>query len=63
MIGLFIKVLDFALPVLAMIFVGLVGTSVLVELGLMQKFSRLVKALSLPTLTCPIPALQLSWCQ
>lgn len=42
MIGLFIKVLDFALPVLAMIFVGLVGTSVLVELGLMQKFSRLV---------------------
>jgi hypothetical protein len=35
-------VLDFALPVLAMIFVGLVGTSVLVELGLMQKFSRLV---------------------
>lgn len=42
MIGLFIKVLDFALPVLAMIFVGLVGTSVLLELGLMQKFSRLV---------------------
>lgn len=42
MTGIFIKVLDFALPVLAMIFVGLVGTSVLVELGLMQKFSRLV---------------------
>ena len=42
MIGLFIKVLDFAFPVLAMIFVGLVGTSVLLELGLMQKFSRLV---------------------
>lgn len=42
MIGLLIKVLDFALPVLAMIFVGLMGTSVLVELGLMQKFSRLV---------------------
>ncbi|AKB50459.1 membrane protein, putative [Methanosarcina barkeri str. Wiesmoor] len=42
MIGLLIKVLDFALPILAMIFVGLVGTSVLVELGLMQKFSRLV---------------------
>ncbi|AKB56614.1 nucleoside recognition domain-containing protein [Methanosarcina barkeri] len=42
MIGLFIKVLDFAFPVLVMIFVGLVGTSVLVELGLMQKFSRLV---------------------
>jgi hypothetical protein len=42
MIGLFLSVLDFALPVLVMIFVGLVGTSVLVELGLMQKFSKLV---------------------
>jgi hypothetical protein len=42
MIGLLIRVLDFALPVLAMIFVGLVGTGVLVEMGLMQKFSRLV---------------------
>lgn len=42
MIELFLKVLDFALPVLIMIFVGLIGTSVLVELGLMQKFSRLV---------------------
>jgi hypothetical protein len=42
MIGLFINVLDFALPVLIMIFAGLVGTSVLMELGLMQKFSKLV---------------------
>jgi hypothetical protein len=42
MIELFFKVLDFALPVLIMIFVGLVGTSVLMELGLMQKFSKLV---------------------
>jgi len=42
MIDLLIRVLDFALPVLAIIFVGLVGTGVLVELGLMQKFSRLV---------------------
>ena len=42
MIGLFLNVLDFALPVLVMIFVGLIGTSVLVELGLMQKFSKLV---------------------
>lgn len=41
MIELFLSVLDFALPVLVMIFVGLVGTSVLVELGLMQKFSKL----------------------
>lgn len=42
MINLFIRVLDFALPVLITIFVGLVGTSVLIELGLMQKFSRLI---------------------
>jgi hypothetical protein len=42
MIGLFLNVLDFALPVLIMIFAGLVGTSVLMELGLMQKFSKLV---------------------
>ena len=42
MIGLFLRVLDFALPTLVMIFIGLLGTSVLVELGLMQKFSRLV---------------------
>lgn len=42
MMEIFLSVLDFALPVLAMIFVGLVGTSVLVELGLMQKFSKLV---------------------
>lgn len=42
MIDLLIQVLDFALPVLAMIFVGLVGTGILVELGLMQKFSKLV---------------------
>lgn len=41
MIDLLVKVLDFALPVLAMIFVGFVGTSVLVELGLMQNFPGL----------------------
>ncbi len=41
MIELFLKVLDFALPVLGMIFVGIIGTGVLMELGLMQKFSRL----------------------
>lgn len=40
MIDLFSRVLDFALPVLFMIFLGLVGTGILVELGLMQKFSR-----------------------
>jgi hypothetical protein len=42
MIELFLKVLDFALPVLIMIFVGLVGTGVLVELGLMQKISKFI---------------------
>jgi hypothetical protein len=42
MIELILKVLDFAFPILVMIFVGLVGTSVLVELGLMQKLSKLV---------------------
>jgi hypothetical protein len=42
MIELFLKVLDFAVPVLIMMFVGLVGTSVLVELGLMQKISKFV---------------------
>lgn len=42
MIELILKVLDFALPILGMIFVGLIGTSVLMELGFMQKFSRLV---------------------
>jgi hypothetical protein len=42
MMELFLRVIDFALPTLVMIFIGLVGTSVLVELGLMQKFSRLM---------------------
>lgn len=42
MMEFFLKVVDFALPVLVMIFFGLVGTGMLVELGLMQKFSRLV---------------------
>ncbi|WP_292389455.1 hypothetical protein [Methanosarcina sp. UBA5] len=41
MIGFLIKVLDFALPVLAMILWGLWVTSVLVELSLMQRFSGL----------------------
>jgi len=42
MMEFFLKVVDFALPVLVMIFIGLIGTGMLVELGLMQKFSRLV---------------------
>lgn len=42
MIEFFFRVLDYALPILGMIFVGLIGTSMLMELGLMQKFSRLV---------------------
>jgi hypothetical protein len=62
MIGLLIRVLDFALPILAMIFVGLVGTGVLIEPGLMQKLSRLVSPI-VASLTCPTPALQPSWYQ
>ncbi len=42
MMEFFLKVVDFALPVLVMIFIGLIGIGMLVELGLMQKFSRLV---------------------
>lgn len=42
MIEFFFRVLDYALPILGMIFVGLIGASMLMELGLMQKFSRLV---------------------
>lgn len=42
MMEFFLKVVDFALPVLVMIFIGLIGTGMLVELGLMQKFSRLI---------------------
>ncbi len=45
MFSIFLKVLDFAIPILIMIFLGLFGTGVLIELGFMQKFSGLVKPL------------------
>ncbi|WMW22359.1 nucleoside recognition protein [Methanolobus mangrovi] len=45
MFSIFLKVLDFAVPILIMIFVGLFGTGVLIELGFMQKFSGLVRPL------------------
>lgn len=42
MFSLFIRVLDFAVPVLITMFAGLFGTALLIELGLMQKLSRFV---------------------
>lgn len=39
------KVLDFAVPILIMIFVGLFGTGILIELGFMQKFAGIVRPL------------------
>ena len=45
MFSIFLKVLDFAVPILIMIFVGLFGTGILIELGFMQKFSGLVRPL------------------
>ncbi|MDK2892324.1 nucleoside recognition domain-containing protein [Methanohalophilus sp.] len=45
MLDLMIRVLDFALPILLMIFLGLFGTGLLIELGLMQKLTGLTKPL------------------
>ncbi|MDY0386598.1 MAG: nucleoside recognition protein [Methanolobus sp.] len=45
MFSIFLEVLDFAIPILIMIFVGLFGTGILIELGFMQKFSGIVKPL------------------
>lgn len=45
MFDILLKVLDFAIPILIMIFVGLFGTGILIELGFMQKFSGLVRPL------------------
>lgn len=39
------RVLDFALPILFMIFLGLFGTGLLIELGLMQRLTGLTKPL------------------
>ncbi|MCQ6962923.1 nucleoside recognition domain-containing protein [Methanolobus chelungpuianus] len=38
--SILISALDFAIPVLIVIFIGLFGTAVLIELGLMQRLSR-----------------------
>lgn len=40
MSSILISALDFAIPILIVIFIGLFGTAVLIELGLMQKLSR-----------------------
>jgi hypothetical protein len=45
MFSIFFEVLDFAIPILIMIFLGLFGTGILIELGFMQKFSGLVRPL------------------
>ncbi len=45
MFSVFLKVMDFAVPILIMIFLGLFGTGILIELGFMQKFSGIVKPL------------------
>ncbi|MDP2217999.1 MAG: hypothetical protein Q8J68_12020 [Methanolobus sp.] len=40
MFSVLISALDFAIPILIVIFRGLFGTGVLIELGLMQRLSR-----------------------
>ncbi|MDK2834169.1 MAG: hypothetical protein PWP14_2210 [Methanolobus sp.] len=40
MSSVLISALDFAIPILIVIFIGLFGTAVLIELGLMQRLSR-----------------------
>ena len=45
MFDLFIRVLDFAFPIIITIFIGLFGTGFLIEMGLMQKFSRFTEPL------------------
>jgi hypothetical protein len=43
MLSVFFRVLDFAIPIILMIFLGLFGTGILIELGFMQKFSGIVR--------------------
>ncbi|WP_292462450.1 nucleoside recognition domain-containing protein [Methanolobus sp.] len=45
MFSVLISALDFAIPILIVIFIGLFGTGVLIELGLMQKLSRFANPL------------------
>lgn len=40
MSSILISALDFAIPILIVIFIGLFGTAILIELGLMQRLSR-----------------------
>ncbi|ADI73212.1 nucleoside recognition domain protein [Methanohalobium evestigatum Z-7303] len=42
-LDLFVRVLDFAVPVLVIIFIGIFGSGVLIEKGLMQKLSRFAR--------------------
>ncbi|MDG6243567.1 MAG: nucleoside recognition protein [Methanolobus sp.] len=43
MLSVFPKVLEFAIPIIIMIFIGLFGVGILIELGIMQKFSGIVR--------------------
>ncbi len=58
MFTVLVSALDFAIPILIMIFVGLFGAGILIELGFMQKFSGLIiplfKHTNLPD-TCASP--------
>ncbi len=45
MIDLMIRVLDFAFPILIMVFIGLFATGSLIEMGLMKRFSGLSRPL------------------
>ncbi|WP_342765116.1 hypothetical protein [Methanolobus sp.] len=45
MFAVLISALDFAIPILIVIFIGLFGTGILIELGLMQKLSRFASPL------------------
>jgi hypothetical protein len=45
MFSVLISALEFAIPILIVIFIGLFGTAVLIELGLMQKLSRFASPL------------------
>lgn len=42
---IFFRVVDFAVPIIIMIFLGLIGAGILIEMGFMQRFSGIVKPL------------------
>ncbi|RQD80879.1 nucleoside recognition protein, partial [Methanosalsum natronophilum] len=42
---IFLRVVDFAVPIVIMIFIGLMGAGMLIELGVMKKFSGIARPL------------------